>query len=166
MDIFCEYIVKKQRNVKDFLVIIGGYILAFVLTVLFLGIGAKYFNGLALLVICAFWYGAYQLAKSRYIEYEYALTNNELDVDKIVAKKRRKRILTIDFHNIELCAKADSEHMNDSQTAKQYDFTGESENDIYFVDYTNDSGRVRVLFQPTDRMKESIRLINPRNVHL
>lgn len=166
MDVFCEYIVKKQRNGKDIAIIIGAYFLAFVLTILFLGVGAKYFNGIGLLIICAFWYGAVQIMKGRYIEYEYALTNNELDIDKIVAKKRRKHILTVDFNNIELCSKVNSENMDLGREVKLYDFMGESENDIYFVDYTNENGRIRVLFQPTDKMKESIRLINPRNVRI
>ena len=166
MDVFCEYIVKKQRNSKDIAIIIGAYFFAFVLTVLFAGVGIKYFNGIGLLIICAFWYTAVQVMKSRYIEYEYALTNNELDIDKIVAQKRRKHIMTVDFNNIELCAKVNSENPDIGREVKQYDFTGESENDIYFVDYTDENGRIRVLFQPTDKMKESIRLINPRNVRI
>ena len=92
MDVFLEYIIRHKKNIIDYLICIAGFLGATVLTVFFTVIG-RYLLGLAFPLIVASWFGAYMLMNSRYIEYEYILTNNELDVDKIYAKRRRKRIV-------------------------------------------------------------------------
>ena len=56
---------------------------------------------LILLVVCAVAYGGYFLVTGMNVEYEYSVTNGELDVDKIIAKRKRKHMLTVriaDYH--------------------------------------------------------------------
>ncbi len=168
MDIFCEYIVKHKNTAVDLLIPTGGYIAATILTFIIM-LFSQYLFGLGFLLIAAVWYGAFILMRSRYVEYEYILTNNEMDIDKIMAKKRRKRVITVNFKHIEICAKVDdpvysSQYANKPE--KIYDFTGNSEYDVYFVDFHGQDKRTRILFHPTDKMKENLRLINPGAVHL
>lgn len=170
MDIFLEYIIKKNRDAKDWAITAGGYFAALILSFIILGF-VRFLGGIGFLLIAGAWYGAFWLMRSRDIEYEYILTNNELDVDKIASKRRRKHILTVDFRSVELCAKTDdplyaADYNNAQGIIKKYDFTGISENDIYFADFAGESGKTRILFQPSDKIRESLRLINPRNVHI
>lgn len=168
MDIFCEYIVKRKKTIVDFLIIIGGYFAAFLLSVIFI-LTSQYTLGMWLLLIALVWFGAFILAKTRYIEFEYILTNNELDIDRIFAKSRRKRLLTVDFKNIDICAKIDNPNFaNEFKNApeKIYDCSGICDNDTYFVDFYTNEKKTRVIFQPTEKMLENIRLINPRAVHI
>ena len=170
MDIFCEYIVRHKKTAIDYLIIVGIEIAAVLLSFLIL-LFYNYTFGLGLLLIAAVWYGAYLVIRSRFVEYEYALTNNELDIDKIMAKKKRKRIITVDFKHIDICAAVkdsaySSEFNNGQSITKTYDFSGLSEYEVYFADFADSDGRTRILFNPTDKMKDSLRLINPRAVHI
>ena len=168
MDLFCEYIVKKQQTAKDYLIIAGYSMLALFLSFIILLFNA-YMFGFGLLLIAGCWYGAFILTKMRYVEYEYILTNSYLDIDKIYAKRRRKRIMSMDFKHIDICAKADDvnfAHEYKNAPQKIYDFTGVCDNDIYFVDFSKDANKVRILFQPTEKMKDGLKLINPRNIHI
>lgn len=40
-------------------------------------------------------YGGYILITNMSVEYEYIVTNGEMDIDKIIAKRRRKRLITV-----------------------------------------------------------------------
>ena len=169
MDVFCEYIVKCKKTTKDYFIMAGVYLAAFILSVLLL-LFSNYTYGLWLVLIAGVWYGAYFVVKTRYIEYEYALNNNELDIDKIMGKTRRKRMITVDFKQIEICAAINDEmyksEYNTKSVAKTYNYSGESEYEKYFVDFVTQEGKVRVLFNPTDKMKENMSIINPRLVHI
>lgn len=170
MDFFGEFIVKRKLKMSDYAISVGGFLLALILTYVFT-IFARYLLGFWLLLIAASWYGAYMLMKSRMTEYEYTLTNSEMDIDKIMAKKRRKRVLSVDFKNAEICARTDDENFkqdaeNTVGIQKTYDFTGMCENDVYFADFQTTGGKIRILFQPSDSMKEYLKLVNPRAIHI
>ena len=169
MDLFCEYIVKRKKSPVDYLITVAGYFAALILSYIFLMLNSLLF-GFGLLLIAASWYGAYILMKSRYVEYEYTLTNSEMDIDKIYAKRRRKRLISVDFRHVDICAKIDdpiySGEFKNNTPSKIYDVSGLSENDIYFVDFSKDASKVRVIFQPTDKMKDGLKLINPRVIHI
>lgn len=179
MDIFIEYMIKKHRDVKDNLIIAGTIVLALILTiVLFLLImilmssGVNIASSIGLLLIAGVWYGAYILMNSRNIEYEYILTNNYFDVDKIMAKKGRKRILSIDFSEASTVANIkDNDHnhayRNNNGAVKIMDLTGNKlVGDVYFIDTQVEGERKLILFQPTSKMLDSIRKSNPRNVFI
>ncbi len=168
MDIFCEFIVKKKFSFLDILKLVGLVVAAIILAcvfLLFLG------SGLGMILAVGVIYFAYILSKGVFIEFEYALTNNELDIDKILARSRRKRVITIDFKNIEICAnindeKYSNEYKSTASITKTLDVTGICDNDVYFVDFAGEKGKTRVLFQPTDKMKDAMKLINPRCIHI
>ncbi len=170
MDFFGEFIVKRKLKKSDYAISIAGFLLALVLTYIFT-IFSGYLLGFWLLLIAASWYGAYMLMKSRMTEYEYTLTNSEMDIDKIMAKRRRKRVLSVDFKNAEICARINDESFktnveNPVGIQKTYDFTGICENDIYFADFQTSGGKIRVLFQPSDSMKEYLKLVNSGTIHI
>lgn len=80
------------------------------------------------MLIAFAWYGAYLLMSMQNIEYEYILTNSEIDIDKIMSKKARKRIASFDFKEINICANInDNEHNHDYKNvtvSKTFDVTG------------------------------------------
>ena len=97
MDIFIEYMIKKQRDVKDKLVVAGTVVLALILTVVLFVLmmamvssGVSIASSIGLLLIAGVWYGAYLLINSRSIEYEYIHTNNYLMLIKLWQKKAEK----------------------------------------------------------------------------
>lgn len=170
MDVFIEYIVKKKKTAQDYLKAVG-IVLACVIVWMLLLMFNRYLMGLGLFLIVGAGWGAWKLIQGINVEYEYILTNSEMDVDRIVAKMRRKRMLSMDFKTIELCARCDDpnfrhEFENTESIAKTYDVRG-GENQEYFVDYAaGESGKTRILFCPNEKMLESIKKMAPRTVHL
>ena len=101
MDVFTEYMVKKQKSGKDvFLhilcgvsaaaVIVVALLLIPIVTLQFGQIGSMY-TMLAPLIALGAGYGAWYLISSMNVEYEYILTNGEMDVAKVLGNSRRKQ---------------------------------------------------------------------------
>lgn len=163
MDLFCECLVKKQRDAKDLLINIGVCVLALIMSVLALTFNVYIFGfGILIFVLC--WYGAYNLIKLNETEFEYTITQNEMDIDKIMGKKKRKRIITVDLNEIEVLEKFVDK--NGNSTKKVYNCFGSLENDIYFIDFLKDGVPSRVIFEPSERMKEVLKKANPKVVRI
>ncbi|MGN0108326.1 MAG: hypothetical protein ACI4A5_11615 [Hominilimicola sp.] len=182
-DVYLEYMVKKKKSggqkaiiaaiiaagvVLSFAMLLAIYAAAFALAGTQLG---SFAFSIGLVLIAFMWYGAYLLISMQNIEYEYILTNSEMDIDKIMSKKGRKHIVSFDFKEVSVCANTeDSEHNHDYRNVnvgKTYDVVGDkSGGNIYFADFSNDGQRVRVLFQPTYKMISSAKKFNPRNIFI
>src|SRR5690554_5559375 len=96
MDVFLEKIVERKKTSKDTLISIGIVLaipVAFIVVVNIPFIG-QLLRGFELIILVGLVYGAYHLIRSRNIEYEYIVTNGELDIDMIMARKKRKRIFS------------------------------------------------------------------------
>lgn len=96
-DVFVEYLVKKKKTGVDYLiqagVVVGALLIIFIAFLVSPLLGAL--SLISTLVIVGAIYGAYYLFTSRKIEYEYIFTNGELDIDKIIAQRKRKRLITV-----------------------------------------------------------------------
>lgn len=169
MDIFTEHIVKHKKGTREYLISAGAVLAAFILSFALLMFGGVLFNlGIGFLILVGFFYGAYIVIKYTNVEYEYILTNNELDVDKIMARSRRKRMITVDFRNIDICAPIDDpnykyEYENTS-VSQVYDFSGQGLNKTYFILTDGDSGRIKIIFEPTEKILDGAQKFNPRKV--
>ncbi len=167
MDIFCEYMVKHKKTAKDSLMVLG-YVLAalFLSLIVFLFLFGR-MMGLEVLLIAAVWYGAVFLIRKTNIEYEYILTNSILDIDKIMSQKTRKRVISIDFKQIDGCAPANANMAagNANPSVKVLDLSGDiNGKGVYYVDFSKDSTKYRVFFQPNAKILNNIKTVNPRVV--
>lgn len=52
-------------------------------------------------------YGAWYFITAQNVEYEYSVTNSNITVDKVIAKRKRKRIVSFDIKKIEEMGKFD-----------------------------------------------------------
>lgn len=182
-DIYLEYMLKRKKSGAQLalitLIIVLGVVLSLVLFALVYIISVAFQQAgtplgqiatcLGLLIIGFMWYGAYLLISMQNIEYEYILTNSEIDMDKIMSKKGRKHLVSFDFKEVTVCANIrDDEHNHDYKNTpadKTYDITSDKSGDnIYFADFSDEGKRIRVLFQPTSKMINSAKRFNPRNI--
>ena len=186
-DVYMEYLVKHKNTGKAKAAVIAIYAGAGVLTIVMgmlimafayvlAGTGISQFSFSIGFVLVAFmWYFAIFFSKKFNIEYEYIFTNSHesgssLDIDKIMSKSQRKRMVTVDLKEIGICAnikddKNNSAYKHQTEGLKVYDLTGDMTNGgVYFIDFSNEGAKSRVLFQPTSKMIEEIRKCNPRNI--
>lgn len=161
MDIFCEYMVSRKRNAKDFGIIAGTVFAAILLSLLL----TMLLGAFAFVFICGVWFGAWWLVTMTDIEYEYIVTSTILDVDKITAKRRRKRILSIDLKEIADCRAI--EDMTASGALKVIDATPSGiEDGVYGIDFDKNGIKNRLLFKPGKKMLKEIKKASPSLVVL
>lgn len=155
--------VKHKKSTKDVLMIAGLISAAIVLSLMLVLFLFGRLMGFELLVLAAVWYFAVMLVRKTSIEYEYILTNSNLDIDKIMSKKARKRVISIDFASIDVCAPADAAGNADGR--KVLDLSGDiAGSGVYYADFSKNSVRYRVFFQPNSKILSGIKTANPRLV--
>lgn len=102
-------------------------------------------------------------------EYEYAYLDGELDVDKIIAKSKRKRMASFDFKRVELVAPLGSQEdlRLEHNKYRTYNYTSNMPEARVYVAYTmKDNEMVKLLFEPNDRLLKELQYIAPRKVVL
>lgn len=167
MDIFVEQLVKKKKSVGQILAIIGiifAAVLVLALTVLLIGMVRAF----AAFIIVGVFYGAWYLLTAQNIEYEYCVTNGDIDIDRIVAQRKRHRIVSVSGHKIESAGR----YVPEKWAGRPMDRTviaapSEHEDNLYYFTYhSKKRGHTLVVFQPDDRVKDSFYEGLPKLVQL
>ncbi|HHV74717.1 MAG TPA: hypothetical protein GXX41_08815 [Thermoanaerobacterium sp.] len=164
MDIFIEKLVKKQKTSKDMLKALGLILLSLVVVFFIIPL-IPFVKGFLIFFIVAIPFFAYYVIKSQNIEYEYAYTNGELDVDRIVAESRRKRLLSVDCKDFEIVAKVSSDKYSDEYRKipnKVEAVSSMTSPDVYFAVFENGGKRTILYFEPNDKMIEAMWKYIPR----
>lgn len=164
MDNICEQNVQKAKTKGDTVKIV------LILTVAAVVAAACVFFGIIMgivliMLIPAFGVGALGvwLTGNLYIEYEYILTNNEMDVDKIIGKRTRKRMITVDISK-SLDFEAYPPKGEISYDAVVYAGTGLSNDAACLLTEHTDYGKVLVVFNPNKKMREAMAQEMPRDL--
>lgn len=164
MDIFCEYMVKRKKQKVDFVLEAILILVAIYLSIIVFGM-MSVFKSFTLLVIAAIWYGVIYLIRRKDIEYEYTLTNNILDIDRIFAKKTRKRITSIDIAKVDYIRPANTQDYEKNPELSDHYLCECRESKRNYVMVFARDGRVhRVFFTPNDKMKKNFAKLNPSRV--
>lgn len=166
MDIFLEKIIKRKKTIADGLVIIS-IVLSAIIVILFIT-ALQFIQAFAPLLIVGVGYLAYILIRNRNIEYEYIVTNGDLDIDMIIAQRKRKRVFTGNCKDFEIVAKMTSGQYNnsyDSIKKRINAVTAMDSQDVYFLVSAKDGGeKVLIFFEPHAKMVESFKKYIPRKV--
>ena len=167
MDIFFEQLVK-IKNVKNTLSIIGIYFAGIALAVTFSAICIYFYllPPIILAVVVAMVYFAHFGASFLRLEYEYILTNGEMDIDRISNKIRRKRVATFEIREIESIKKyTKGSHIPHGMDKKI--FAGNIEENTYSIVVKTKKGeRIFLVITPNDRMLDAIKKYLPRPMKL
>jgi hypothetical protein len=167
MDTFIEKIVAKKKDAKDYLITTGVILGAVVVTPFILSI--QLIGSMGLLVVAAIIYGIFKVVTSRNIEFEYIVTNGDLDIDRIIAQRKRKRIFSANCKEFDIVARVKSEHYtphiqqikNSIKAVSSID----SEN-AFFITLHYSGEKTVVYFEPDERMLKNFRTFIPRKIHV
>ncbi len=164
MDTFFEQIVRVKKTGKDYGIIIGIWIAACLVSYFAMLFLARLLP-LALAAIFLVFYGAFKLSKMRFIEYEYIVTNDCLDIDKIVAKSSRKRVMSIDVKNVSSIEKFSLGAKLPEGAEKTLVACDADSNEAYILTASAEGkGRSVLVFTPNDRVKEGIVKFLPKYI--
>ena len=122
---------------------------------------------LGILLAAGFAYLGYRIVISRNIEYEYIVTNGDLDIDKIISKRKRKRIFSANCREFDIVSKVKSNSFSQSvQSIKnRIDASSSIDSpDAYFITLNYKGEKTLVIFEPNERMLNNFKIYIPRKV--
>lgn len=162
-DSYREVLVKRETTTGDQVkkaALIGGTVLllaaGFAVSPLFL------LAGLGLVILSVFFIPRMDL------EFEYLYVNGELDIDKIMAKQKRKKCGSYDMNLLELMAPSDSHALDEflnKKDGKIKDFTsGKTGVSSYTMVFNLEKGREIIKIEVDEAFAADIRRIAPRKV--
>ena len=164
MDIFYEQLVKKQLTPMDMMKR-GGLLTAFVIVAFLaffvLPAFSALFASFSIFIVAAAAYGVWYLWGMTNLEYEYILTNGEIDVDKIISQRKRKRMVTVNVRNFtEMGKYADhAEELSRQNFASKVEAARDPRGEDCWYAVTDHAkyGHMLLLFSPNDHIMDGCR---------
>ncbi len=166
MDTISEQLVPKistgADKVKKILVSLAAIMLASVL--MWLAIVFNFYSLIILVLLVL--YGGIWLVSNMSVEYEYIITNNEMDIDKIIGRRKRKRMITIDLATAEEFSPYSGDNDNISADATVHATSGVEKNAHYLVAQHSAYGKVMLIFNPNEKTREAIMQEIPNSLRI
>lgn len=168
MDSFAEQLVKREDTssdkMKKYLIYGGGIFITIALVILAVLKMGSTISIIMLLLAGGAGYLTYFLGTSTYVEYEYTFTNGELDIDKIIAKRKRVELLSADVRKFTAFGKY-SEDIDDSDDLTTVISSDNIASHEYYADFECDKyGKTRLIFAPDEKILEYIMDFLPYSV--
>lgn len=161
-DLYSELLIKREQTGKDKAVkflIIALLALTAVAGVIFTP---------AWILTIALGIASYFILPNLDLEYEYVFVNGELDIDKIAAKAKRKRVKSFDLAKMDIMAPVNShrlDYQNHNTNLKVMDFSsGNKEHKIFAMIIAEEKEIFKVLIEPDQELIENIQKSCPRKV--
>ena len=171
MDTFFEQlIVRKKRSIE---IIIQSLIVFFgvaLIIIMFLIAFFRFFGQVSsLFVPLSFGAGValYYIINDFYIEYEYSITNGYFDIDKIIGKRKRKRLISTSCSEFQEFGdyNLNKEKLQQRQFNTTVFAANIGEEGLYYaVVKTKKSGLSLIVIQPDNRIKQALKKFIPRQV--
>ncbi|MBE6836517.1 MAG: hypothetical protein E7509_00760 [Ruminococcus sp.] len=157
MDTYKEQLVKKAYTTNDFLrktmLVIMALSISGLLIVLAI-IMAPQFMLMGMFASGFIIYGAFYFGKDLQIEYEYLYTNGDLDIDKIMGQRKRKRLVSANIKGVtEFARYSESVEFDDEKTI--VDASSGFEEEHWYMAFTSKKyGECYLIFTPNEEMLE------------
>ena len=163
MDNLTEQVVKVKKTAKYYIniILIIFFALAIPAGVIVLAelfrLAYLIYIAFFLLVVCG--YLTWFFISSLNIEYEYVLLGSNFGIDKIIAKRRRKKMLKLDIKEINEFLKYTDEEMSKRKFSKIYELGSErfSENNYIACFHSEAKGSCALIFSPNEKMLQAMK---------
>ncbi len=171
MDIFIEEIVERKRDFKSiaasFGIVLLSVLAAFIITAVLPSV-LPILMGIAPFLAIGVFYLAYRLVVSQNVEFEYSMINTEIDVDKIINRRNRKKLTTAKVTGLEAYGVCGTErddfnrYLSDISVKKIYAAAEKNSDSNYFVVYMSDCVKTMLIFSPSEKMINNIEKFSPK----
>ena len=153
-DFYTEQLVKRQKASSTTLIKAILIILTVLSVVLIFMIPFGIIGPVIMIALDVF------LFRSMDVEYEYLFVNGSLDIDKIMAKSRRKNMFSM-----EMMAPSGSPELRPYQGLKGTDYSsGMPGADTYELIVVNNGEKKKIIFEPNKAVCEGLKMLAPRKV--
>ena len=140
-DFYTEQLVKRQKASSTTLIKAILIILTVLSVVLIFMIPFGIIGPVIMIALDVF------LFRSMDVEYEYLFVNGSLDIDKIMAKSRRKNMFSMEMTDLEMMAPS-----------------GMPGADTYELIVVNNGEKKKIIFEPNKTVCEGLKMLAPRKV--
>ncbi len=168
MDTYLEFLIKQKYTFGKIVLLIFLYSVATILSlgVFIIAIVNPAVMQLSGFIVALIFFGVWFVNKRLSVEYEYIVTNDELDVDRIVAKRSRKRLVTVSVKNFDDFGVAEDniifKKKRDFKVVLDASIGKGSINRYYATFYNKHGDRMLLIFNPTSKMIDSFKIYNPK----
>jgi hypothetical protein len=158
-EIFNEQLVKRIHKSSDY--VKKGVYISIALLIIFISMLSTFLFFFIIIIVLLEVAVITFLFHRMNLEYEYIVTNSELDVDKIINMRKRKHLFTVDIKSIIVMTKYNN--MNESTEFRSYDkqidvSSGQITDDTYAFMVIMNKKRTMVIFQPNELVLKSMRI--------
>jgi len=174
MDIFVETLVRRKFTPGDkkkimalfVSLILGSIIFILVIPGILLANKIAYLSTLSMIIFAVMVFVIWRKLKKMNIEFEYIITNDTLDFDKIIDRKKRERQISIDIKSVEEIGFYDANKFKGA--GFNYILHAERElsgiGNYYIIVPHPKLKRSLIVFSPDDRMLEAHSKTLPRQL--
>ena len=150
-DTYSELLIKKEVTAKDKMIKV-----LLIALIALMAVAGILITPLAFIAAIALGIAAYFVFPNLDLEFEYVYVNGELDIDKIMAKMKRKRAKSFELSKMEIMAPVKShrlDYQNQNTRMKVYAMIIPSDNEL-----------CKVLLEPDEELLKNIEKSCPRKV--
>lgn len=160
MDTFVEQIISIKKTGKTW----AAYALIALLTILLMTAAMIFLGKLFIVIDALILYGAFKLYSLFNIEYEYIITNSTMDIDKIIAKSSRKRVVSFDLTAVQRIDKFTG--IVSSDVAKNCFFACNQKDENAYIMYYKQEGKPlkAFVFAPNEKMIDGMKKFLPKHI--
>lgn len=167
-DTYLEYLVPKRSTPKDtllkVLMVIAGIVVALVVFSLSPLLGPLSMFGW--LASFGALFGAYKLVTMMNVEFEYILTNGDLDVDKIVNRNSRKRLVSVKCTSFETFGKyKEIDHKNKNYQTRLMLCSSPLDDGLWYASFRHSKlGHTLLVFNASEKMLSELKPFIPKQL--
>ena len=163
-DSYTEWLVKRKASSQN--MIIKALLIAICILSAYLAVTTIF--GVAVLVAAGV--STYFIFQNLDLEFEYLIVNDQITIDKIMGKARRKKAWEGTLDEVKMIAPLDSHVLKDHENSnmKVLDFGSHVQGaKVYGIIYQGEGGQVtKIIFEPNDKILQHIRQRIPRKITL
>lgn len=161
-DSYTEWLVKRKAPAST--MILKAALIALCAVSAFLALTTIF----GIIILTAAGAATYFIFQNLDLEFEYLIVNDQISVDKIMGKARRKKVWEGTLGEMQIVAPLDSYILKDYEKPdmKRLDFGSHTQGaKVYGMVFQGDGGQVtKIIFEPNDKILQHIRQRAPRKV--
>ena len=164
MDLFTECLIKRRKHFKEYAIICPLITVGVILSLFYyIFLSASILSGVGLAAVVLIWWGIYLLISNYNLEFEYIITNGDIDIDVIFSRRKRKRLASFSLKDVEIIApinKLGDETFDNVIDASAHD----KRYDVYYISANIKGQKTKILLNPSEKMLNIVKELNAKKV--